>query len=141
MQQEIQTNGGWESDFRRSIWKGLVPLIFGVLVAAIALRDKNIIMSAIAAIAFLSGAVELYWAIREPLLTITPGTITYRAGYMGRAIEISRPEVESWKIEGKLIVINRTGQKPVKVKLSLLRGRDQPRVAEMLRAFSYAEGK
>jgi hypothetical protein len=141
MQDEIRTDGGWESDFRRSIWKGLVPLVFGILVAAIALRNNDIVMSAVAAIAFIGGAIELYWAIREPLLSITPGTIIYRAGYLGRAIEIPRPEVESWKVEGKVVVINRSEGKPVKIKLSLLRGRDQPRVAELLRAFSYSEAE
>ena len=139
MHQEIRTDGGWDSEFRRSLWKGIIPMALGIMVAAVALRDKSIVMSVIAAIAFITGAIDLFWAIREPLLTITPGAIVLRAGSLGRAIEIPRPEVESWKAERNLIAVNRTGKKPVKIKLPLLRKRDQPRVAEMLRAFGYPE--
>lgn len=139
MHQEIRTDGGWDSEFRRSLWKGIIPMALGIMVAAVALRDKSIVMSVIAAIAFITGAIDLFWAIREPLLTITPGAIVLRAGSLGRAIEIPRPEVESWKAERNLITVNRTGKKPVKIKLPLLRKRDQPRVAEMLRAFGYPE--
>lgn len=139
MQPDLRTNGGWDSDFRRSVWKGVVPMAFGIVMAALAFRDKSLVMSGIAVVAFVSGAIELFWAIREPLLTVTPGTITYRGGYLGRAIEIPRPDVKDWTEQGKVLVINRTKQKPVKVKLSLLRGRDQPRVAQMLRAFGYRE--
>jgi len=139
MQQEIRTDGGWDSEFRRSLWKGIIPMALGIVVAAVAIRDRDIVMSAIAGVAFMGGALELFWAIREPLLTITPGTIVLRTGYLGRAIEIPRPDVESWKAERNLITINRTGKKPVKIKLPLLRKSDQPRVARLLRAFGYPE--
>ena len=141
MKQDLKTDGGWNTDFRRSIWKGIFPMLAGLVMAAIALRGNNPAMSVVATMAFLSGAVELFLALREPLLTITPGMITCRTGFLGRPIEIPRPEVKSWKIERKILVMNRKMQKPVKVRLWSLRGQDQPRVPEALRALGYPESE
>jgi hypothetical protein len=135
--QEVRTGEMWDPEFRRSIWKGLAPIAIGIMVAVMAMLGDSLVMSAIGVLTFLSGCWELFMAISNPLLTITPGIITHRLGRLGRAVEIHRTDVESWTSEGGAIVIRTKGKKPIKIKLAVLRKKDQPRLAEMLSAFGY----
>jgi hypothetical protein len=135
--QEVRTGEVWDPEFRRSIWKGLAPIAIGIIVAAIAMWGDSLVMSAIGVLTFLSGCWELFMAISNPMLVITPGIITHRVGRFGRAVEVHRTDVESWTSEGGAIVIRVKGRKPIKIKLAVLRKKDQPRVAEMLDAFGY----
>ena len=112
-------------------------MAFGLLVAVLAMLGDSIVMSAFGAITFLGGCWELFMAIRDPLLTITPGIITHRSGRFGGAVEIPKPDVESWTSERGAIVIHVKGKKSIKIKLTVLRKKDQSRVAEMLSAFGY----
>jgi hypothetical protein len=134
---ELKTGEMWDPEFRRSIWKGLVPMVLGLVVAGLAMMGDNLVMSVFGAITFLGGCWELFLAIRDPLLVITPGIITHRLGRFGRASEIPKPDVESWNVEHGAIVIRVKGGKPVKIKLAVLRKKDQSRVAEMLASFGY----
>ena len=134
---EMKTGEMWDPEFRRSIWKGLVPMVLGLLVAALAMMGDNLVMSVLGAVTFLGGCWELFLAIRDPLLVITPGIITHRLGRFGRAVEVLKTDVESWNVERGVIVIRLRAGKPVKIRLALLRKKDQPRVAEMLASFNY----
>ena len=127
----------WDPEFRRSIWKGLVPMTLGLVVAALAMMGDNLIMSAFGAITFLGGCWELFMAIRDPLLTITPGIITHRSGVLGRAVEILKTDVESWNIEGGVVVFRLRDKKELKIKLAVLRKKDRHRIADMLASFGY----
>lgn len=141
MEHDVEASGLYSNEFKRSIWKGLLPIAAGVAMAAYGVWSENMVFSALAALALLSGTVELLRAVREPVLSITPGVIMYRAGFLARPREIARPDVESWTKEGSVIVVNRKGHKPVKINLSLLRGCDQPRVTGLLRSYCYPESE
>lgn len=135
--QKVRTGEMWDPEFRRSLWKGLFPMAFGLLVGAIAMMGDNTIMSVFGAITFLGGCWELFLAIRDPILTITPGIITHRSGRFGGAVEIPKPDVEFWKGEPGAVVIHIKGKKPVRIRLAVLRAKDRPRLTEMLSAFGY----
>jgi hypothetical protein len=139
--QEVKTGELWNPEFRRSIWKGLVPMALGLAVAALAMMGDNLIMSVFGALTFLGGCWELFMAIRDPLLVITPGIITHRMGRFGRAVEVPKTEVEYWTVEGGAVIIHLKEKKQLTVKFSVLRKKDQPRVAEMLTAFGYPQVK
>lgn len=137
MNYDTQTGGAWDSEFRRSVWKGLAPMALGLIVAVLAIRGESMAMSGFAAVAFLGGSWELFLAIRDPLLVITPGTITYHGGRFGSAIEMPKHDIESWTVRGNVLIIDRKNNKPINIKLSVLRKRDKSRIASVLISFGY----